>query len=224
MTIGSILQLVGINIILSSDNAISIALAANGLEKRLKRRAIFWGSLLASGLLILMTLIANFLLMIPLASAIGGCFLLKVAFDLPHQMDDEPGESGGTTFTSAIKQIIIANLIMSFDNALAMASAAHGNYMLIAVGVIVGSIIVMGGGHVIAWLLHRYPVLVYFGAAILAHAAFSMILGDRFVRHLVEVEAYTFWGPIVGAVVLVGFSFLTKHRSRKKKKAAATDS
>jgi YjbE family integral membrane protein len=210
----SILQIIGLNLVLSSDNAVVIALAAKGLEKELKKKAIFWGSILATVMLVIMTSITSILLLVPFAAAIGGLFLLKVAFDLPRQMS-HVAHGGRKTLAAAIKQIVWANLIMSFDNALALATASHGNILLMIIGISVGGVIVMGGGHAVSWALHKYPILVFVGAGVLAHAAAGMIFEDEHVNKIIHLESYATLGPIIAALLLVFVSYAIKHFSKK---------
>jgi YjbE family integral membrane protein len=210
-SVGNAIQVAGINVVLSSDNAIVIALQAKGLDKYLKKKAIFLGSVAAAILLVIMTVISDLLLMIPLVGVLGGLFLLKVAESLPRQLGEEHiGHSGNRSLKQAIKGILSASIVMSTDNALALASAAHGDFLLIAIGIVVGSVVVLLGGHAVSWLLHKFPILVYVGAGVLAHAASEMIFEDKFLNRFISFQDYADWGSWVVALVLVLYSFVVQ--------------
>ena len=184
--LASVAQIILIDIVLSGDNAVVIAMAAHKLPAYQRGRAILWGSAIAIFLRIVFTLLMAFLLMVPGVRLVGGLVLVWIACKLLL----EEGEAEVTPDTAdkstlaAIRMIFLADFVMSLDNMLAVAGASHGDWikMLIGLGVSIG--IIMTCSAVIARLMNRFKWIVYLGAAILAYTAADMMIGDR------EVASY----------------------------------
>ena len=183
------------NVILSGDNAVVIALAAHGLEDRLRRPAILFGSLGAIVMLIIFCGIVNFLLTIPYLKLAGGAALLWIGVKL---MTEEEEETEGKikqhgTLIAAIGTITLANTVMSLDNAIAMAAAAHGDMVMIVIGLVISVPVIMLGATIIASVLDRYPWVGMIGAGLIGWIAGEVLAGDgRFDQsdgkgHMVEM-------------------------------------
>lgn len=175
------------DLVLAGDNAVVIALAARNLPKELQRRAVFFGAMAAIALRAGLTVFATQLLEIPLLKAIGGLFLLRIGWKLAR--DDGDGEEvvdSATNIRGAIKTILIADVVMSLDNVIAVAGTAqgaeHGGYALIIIGLLVSIPIVMGGASVLLRLVERYPIIVWIGAFLVAYVGFELILTDPIIH------------------------------------------
>lgn len=173
-----LLTIIGIDIILGGDNAIVVALACRNLPEKIRNKAIILGIGLAIAARISMTLIAVYLLQIPLLMAIGGALLLYISYHLLTDIGENRDIEGKTTMFAAIKTIIIADIIMGFDNVLAVAGAAHGNNTLVIIGLLVSVPIIIWGSKLILYAIEKFPVIIYIGAAILTYTATKMIVHD----------------------------------------------
>lgn len=179
-------EILGVNLILSGDNAVLIALAAAGLPADKRAKAILFGMVLAVVLRIILSLLAVYLLAIPGILLIGGTVLLWIAYGFFKELrqkdrDDASGHSAEVapkTMAVALRQIVIADVSMSLDNVLAVAGAAHGNTPMLIIGLVV-SILLMGvAATVIARLLEKYPVIAYIGVALIVYIGVEMVYED----------------------------------------------
>jgi YjbE family integral membrane protein len=174
-----------LDLTLAGDNALVIALAV----RTLPRRQQFWGRLAGSlgavGLRLAFITAITFLLRIPLLQVVGGLLLIWIAFKLIRQ-DADGGEEGhvrhGTSLVQAIWIIIVADVVMSLDNVLAVAGAAHGDLLLVAFGIAFSLPLVVWGSGLLARLMSRYPWIIWLGGGILGYVAGEMILKDDLVR------------------------------------------
>ncbi len=177
----AVLKIILIDIVLSGDNAVVIAMAAHKLPEHQRKRAIWWGGGAAIGLRIIFTMIMAFLLMVPTLRLIGGVVLAWIACKLLWDEDEHavtPGNADKSAL-AAIRMIIVADFVMSLDNMLAVAGAAHGNAVILLFGLVVSIGIIMTCSSYIARLMNRFNWIVYLGAGILALTAGEMMLGDR---------------------------------------------
>jgi len=192
---GALWKIIVANVILSGDNAVVIALAAHGLEERLRRPAILFGSLGAIVMLIIFCGIVNFLLTVPYLKLVGGVLLLWIGVKL---MTEEEEEAEGKvkqhgTLIAAIGTITLANTVMSLDNAIAMAAAAKGDMTMIVIGLIISVPVIMLGATLIASVLDKYPWVGMIGAGLIGWIAGEVIAGDgRYDQpdgkgHMVEI-------------------------------------
>lgn len=168
-----------IDLVLAGDNAIVIALAARKLPAALQKKAIVWGTLGAIVVRSLMTVGVVWLLQIPGLMLVGGLGLLWIAYKLLAQGDD--GREHGpvaTTFWGAMKTIVIADALMGVDNVLGVAGAAHGEFDLVVIGLLVSVPIVVFGSSIVLRLVERFPIIIQLGAAVLAYTAAKMIVGE----------------------------------------------
>ena len=188
-----LLEILGVNLVLSGDNAVLIALAAAGLPAEQRGKAIMFGMVLAVVLRIVLSLGAVYLLAIPGLLLFGGLLLLWIAWGFYKELRKEQKEEahGGhghltepKTMATALRQIIIADISMSLDNVLAVAGAAHGNIPMLALG-LAFSIVLMGvAATLISRLLQRFPVIAYVGVALIVFIGLEMIYEDG--KHLWE--------------------------------------
>ena len=186
-------QILGVNIILSGDNAVLIALAAAGLPAEQRGKAIMFGMVLAVVLRIVLSIAAVWLLAIPGLMLIGGLLLLWIAFGFYRELraEDKTDADGHhapvevKSMATALRQIVIADVSMSLDNVLAVAGAAHGNMPMLIIGLVI-SILLMGiAATLISKLLERYRWIAYLGVALIVWIGLKMVYEDG--RHLWEV-------------------------------------
>jgi YjbE family integral membrane protein len=168
------------NVILSGDNAVVIALAAHGLPEKQRRPAILFGSLGAIVMLIIFCGIVNYLMTIPYLKLVGGALLIWIGIKL---MTEEEEEAEGKirahgSLMAAIGTITIANTVMSLDNAIAMAAAAHGDMTMIVFGLVLSVPVIMLGATLIASVLDRFPWVAMIGAGLIGWIAGDVIAGD----------------------------------------------
>ena len=198
-----------IDLVLAGDNAIVIALAARRLPPKLQKKAIIWGTVGAIVVRSAMTVVVVWLLKIPGLLLLGGAMLLWIAMKLlvPVPAGAEDGHSMADNFWGAMKTIVIADAVMGLDNVLAVAGAAHGNFLLVVLGLLISIPIVVWGSTLILKWVEKYPAIMYAGAAVLAWTAIKMMLGEPLVRDFVQpYQGYAWLAYVVGigAVLAAG--------------------
>jgi YjbE family integral membrane protein len=179
--LAKIFQIIVMDIVLSGDNAVVIAMAAHKLPAYQRQRAILWGGGIAIFLRIVFTMVMAFLLMIPGVRLVGGLVLVWIACKLlleEEEADVTPDTADKSTL-AAIRMIFVADFVMSLDNMLAVAGAAGEEIWLLVFGLLVSIGIIMTCSAIIARLMNRFKWIVYLGAGILAYTAGEMMIGDR---------------------------------------------
>jgi YjbE family integral membrane protein len=214
-------EIIMINILLSGDNAVVIALACRNLTRRQRSRGIFWGVLGAIVLRIGLTFFAMRLLANPYLKLIGGALLLWIGVKLIAE--EEGGDydvKASDRLLAAVWTIIVADLVMSLDNVMGVAAAAKGNGPLIVFGLLVSIPIVVLGSQVIMRLIARFPILVPAGGGLLGYIAGEMMVEDPAVAPWIATNASQIAGLAPGAgfalVVALGWG-LTRHHRRAHK-------
>src|SRR6202165_3380049 len=213
----AVLEIIMINILLSGDNAVVIALACRNLTRRQRRRGVFWGVLGAIVLRIGLTFFAMSLLRNPYLKLIGGALLLWIGIKLIAE--GEGGEhdvKASDRLLAAIWTIIIADLVMSLDNVMGVAAAAKGDVPLIVFGLIISIPIVVFGSQIVMRLITRFPILVLAGGGLLGYIAGEMMVEDPAVAPWVAANASQLAGLAPGAgfalVVALGWGLPRRHR------------
>jgi YjbE family integral membrane protein len=181
------LQIMGINILLSGDNAVVIALACRDLPPKER----FWGMVLGAGvaavLLIVFTGIVATLMKLPFLKLAGGLALFWVAIKLvaPQAHDEEDTPEAIQDLWRAVRVVVVANIVMSLDNVIAVAAAAKGNYLLLGLGLAVSIPVVIAGSALFLAILERFPIVVWAGGALLGWIAGGLLPDDPIVaQHL----------------------------------------
>lgn len=221
-----LMAIIGVNIVLSGDNAVVIALAARSLPAEQQKRAIAIGSGAAVVMRIVLTIIAVEMLRWPYLKLIGSVLLLWIAVQLLQPEDEGGGEGGATntTLAAAIRTILIADLVMSLDNVLAVAAAAKGSIVLLVVGLAISIPLVVFGSTLLLKLMERYPFIIVGGAALLGWVAGDMATTDPSVKDWVAQTAP--WlheaAEVLGAifVVVVGRMRASAELARRAAQAA----
>ncbi|MFP7731929.1 TerC family protein [Priestia aryabhattai] len=220
VSVQGLLQIIFLDLILSGDNAIVIAMAARNVPKDLQKRAILIGTGGAIGLRLLFAAIIVPLLKIPLIGAVGGLMLVWIAYKLladNHDHGDNP--QGGATVWSAVKTIIIADAVMSLDNVLALAGVAH-EFVPIMIGVLISIPIIIWGSSFIMKAMEKFPIIIYAGAAMLAWSAGKMIVEDKIIGGFIPSTALHLAVQIILTVAVVGVGYM-KNKKMKKEQAHA---
>jgi YjbE family integral membrane protein len=210
-------QIILVNIVLSGDNAVVIALAARALPPRQQKQAIFWGAGAAVVMRIILTIIAVEMLKWPWLKLIGAVLLLWIAVKL--LMPEEGGEgdvNSSENLWAAIKTILIADLVMSLDNVIAVAAAARGSLSLLIIGLAISIPLVVFGATLLMKVMERWPIIITIGAALLGYVAGEMAATDPALdgwlrANFTYVEDLAMVGPvslkvicgIVGAILVV---------------------
>jgi YjbE family integral membrane protein len=199
-------QIILINIVLSGDNAVVIALAARSLPPQQQKQAILWGSGAAVVMRIILTIVAVELLRLPFLKIVGGLLLLWIAVQL--MLPEEEGEGGaraGIGLWAAMRTILIADLVMSLDNVIAVAAAAKGSLTLLILGLAISIPLVIFGSTLLLKVMERYPIIITIGAALLGWVAGEMFVTDPLVKSWVDAApAMMHWAaPVAGALLVV---------------------
>ena len=206
------------NIVLSGDNAVVIAMAARTLKPEQQKKAIFWGSAAAIVMRILLTIVAIQLLTLPYLKLIGAVLLVYIGVDLLKGGGDEEGHGKQINgMLAAIRTILIADLVMSLDNVLAVAAAAKGNVPLLVLGLLVSIPLIVFGATLLTKVMDRFPIIITIGAALLGFLAGEMLLTDPAVAKYFGVateQTITFAG-VLGAVLVVALGVWLQKRNKK---------
>jgi YjbE family integral membrane protein len=223
----AVLRIIGVNIVLSGDNAIVIALACRTLPRGQRLIGIALGAGVAALLRIVFTLAAQRLLDVAWLKLAGGLTLVWVAIKLLlRQEPEEDGITSGANIWEALKIVAVADVVMSLDNVLAIAGAAAGDAHLLIIGLGISIPLVIFGSTVLIWLLTRLPILMWIGAALLGWVAGELIVTDPVLQPLVAAlgdglgisiaaVAKGTEGAVALLVVLVGWMILKARRPRK---------
>lgn len=185
----ALVQIIIINIMLSGDNAVVIALACRSLPPKQQQRAIMFGSVGAIVLRIVLTFFAVMLLSLPFLKLVGGLALLWIGASMLDSNDDSHGPDAHSSLSAAIKTIIIADFIMSLDNVLGVAAAAKDNVVLLVVGLGISIPLIIFGSQLILKLMERFPVIITLGAGLLGWVAGEMLVSDSSVSGWIEANA-----------------------------------
>lgn len=207
-----------INILLSGDNALVIALASRNLPEHQQRAAILWGGAGAIGLRIIFVFVATALLQIPYLQLIGGILLLWIALKLVS--DDHQGTENieaSANLWGAVKTIIVADVVMSLDNVIAIVGVAKGNYLLLIIGLAISIPIIIWGSKLILYFIERWPIIITIGAAFLGWVGGEMFVSESHIAHYLEVYPALHWGiPTLFAIIVL----VIEYRNKIKRKQA----
>lgn len=214
--IWALLNIIIINLVLSGDNAVLIAMAIRSLPRAMRRKGFIWGAGAAVALRIVFTFVVAEVLGIPYLKLIGGLILLWVAAKLFVMGFPEREGEQATSLFQAIKILMIADLTMSLDNVLAIAGVSQGNFFLLVLGLGLSIPFVIFTSGLLSMLMDRYPVIVYIGAAILGRVGAEMILTDPVVTGRFDLppaahygfEAFCALGVIIAGRLALRFMIL----------------
>jgi YjbE family integral membrane protein len=202
---GALGSIILANILLSGDNAVVIALAARSLPPEQQKKAIFFGSGAAIVLRIVLTIVASQLLRLPFLKIIGSLALMYIGVDLLGDGDDGDEVGGENTgMLAAVRTILVADLVMSLDNVLAVAAAAHGDNTLLILGLAISIPLIIFGSTMLLKVMQRFPIIITLGAALLGYLAGEMLLSDPAVTdRLGEIPHMVVTATSIACAVLV---------------------
>lgn len=202
-----VLKIIVIDVLLSGDNAVVIALACRSLPDAQRKKGIFYGVLGAIALRITLTFFAVSLLSLPYLKVAGAAMLLWIGVKLllPEDEHDASNVKANAHLWGAVRTILIADFIMSLDNVLGVAAAAHGNIVLLAIGLLVSIPLVAWSSQLVLKLIDRFPFIIYLGGGLLGYVAGEMVLSDKSIAHLIEAQPPALhWAvPVAGAALVV---------------------
>jgi YjbE family integral membrane protein len=226
----SLLQIIGIDIILSGDNAVVIALACRSLPPQQQRWGIIIGAGAAIGLRIIFATIIVYLLAIPFLKLVGALLLFWIAIKLMLPEPETPAHGelqAKTNLWGAVYTIALADAVMSLDNVIGIAAAAKGSVFLIILGLLISIPLIVWGSTLILKLLHRFPSIVLLGGALLGYVAGDVGVSDPFLAHWItdNLPILHTLAPISGAiaVVLIGRYLARRTSAARQTAIAASD-
>ena len=218
----AVLQIILIDVVLSGDNAVVIALACRNLPSEKRRKGILWGVAGAVGLRVILTSFAALLLDLPYIKLAGGALLLWIGVKLllPEEGHGEGKIDAADNLWGAVRTIIVADLVMSIDNVIAVAGAAHGDLGLLIFGLAVSIPLIVWSSQLMLTLMDRFPIIVSLGAALLGWVAGNMIATDHAVRPWFEASlphSATIMSAIGAALVIALGTALRQGRGSSPK-------
>ena len=217
-----LLGVLGVDLILAGDNAVVIALAVRNLQGKNRRRAILLGALGAVVLRLIFAAIVSYLLLIPFLQVAGGLLLLWIAWKLVNEDHGEEEEvQAGESQWEAIKIIILADVVMSLDNVIALVGVSGGDLLLLTTGIALTIPLVIFGAALLTSLLDRFPILIYAGAGLLVYIAVEMFFGDVALHEYLEPYESFEW--LVGIAATAVFLVIVWLWTRRRRRAARTE-
>ncbi len=217
----AMLNIVFIDLILSGDNAVLIAMAVRGLPRDQRKKGILFGTSAAVALRVTLTFMVAFLIALPVIKLVGGMLILWIATKLFMESEPEEEDRNVTTIAQAIKVIIIADVTMSLDNVLAVAGAAQESLFLLLFGLALSIPLVIFTSNLLSTLMDKYPVILLIGAAILGRVGGDMIMTDPLVEkwlHPTEVAEYGVQILCAVGVIVAGKLWMKWKISQAEKK------
>ena len=218
-----LLKIIWINIILSGDNAVVIALAARSLPPEQQRKAILFGSGAAVVLRIVLTVVAAKLLALSYLQIIGGVLLLWIGAQLLAEEEEGEGESKeyGNLF-AAVRTILIADLVMSLDNVIAVAAAAKGDEVLLIIGLAISIPLVIFGSTLMIKLMERFPIIILLGAALIGWVGGETIAHDTALREFAQDNGWFHYAcSVAGAAIVIAWGKMIEGKGGDKDEAEA---
>lgn len=204
--LSALLAIILIDLALAGDNAIVIGLAARQVPVEMQKKVLMWGSIAAVVVRAVFTLFVVWLLKIPGFLLGGGAVLLYIAYKLVKpQADSASGHAiaADVSLRQAVQTIVIADTAMGIENVLAVGGAAHGNMVLVVIGLLISVPIIMFGSQLVLKLVDRFPHIVTLGGAILAWTSVKMMTGEPFIKTFIEAHSWVKLPAYVAAIALV---------------------
>jgi YjbE family integral membrane protein len=216
-------QIIMINILLSGDNAVVIALASRSLPPAQQKKAILFGSFGAVVLRIILTFFAAYLLTLPYLKLAGGALLVWIGVSLLKPDDEEEHIDAHSNLKAAIKTIIIADFVMSLDNVIGVAAAAKGNFVLLVLGLGISIPLIIYGSTLMLKLMERFPIIVTAGGGLLGWVAGEMAITDPVIAQWVDTHAHWMHNvvPAAGFVLVIVIGKWLARRAEAQSEARA---
>jgi len=220
----ALLSIIIANILLSGDNAVVIALASRNLPAHQQKKAIFWGSAAAIVLRVVLTITAVQLLTLPYLKIIGAILLIYIGVQLLADSDDDANMEGSSNIWGAIRTILVADLVMSLDNVLAVAAAAQKGpeetrLALLMIGLGLSIPLIIFGSTMLLKVMDRFPVIITLGAGLLGLLAGGMLVEDPAIKESMQAafeDAHMIFEGIGVAIVILLGTYLKKKNASKE--------
>ncbi len=213
----ALLKIIGVNIVLSGDNAVVIALAARSLSPEQQKKAIFWGSAAAIVMRIILTIFAVALLQFAWLKLVGSALLLWIGVKLLSDADEgDNGIKSHNSMFDAIKTILIADLVMSLDNVIAVAAAAKGDWVLVIIGLAISIPLIIYASTILIKVMEKYPVVITIGAALIGWVAGEMAWDEKVLKPITSQypQWFEYLASAAGAIFVVGIGKVLTARQR----------
>ena len=222
----AVLQIIWVNVLLSGDNAVVIALACRQLPPRTRNWGIALGAAVAVVLRILFTGIVATLLVLPWLKFAGGLALFYIAVDLVKTDDGGDGAKvkAHDSLWRAVGTVAVADIVMSLDNVVAIAAVARGSWMLLSLGLAISIPLIVVGAALITMVFERWPILIWAGAGLLGWLAGDLLISDPAIVERIGEEAaerYDLWAAAAGALIVLGIGYARKRRQARKAQESA---
>ncbi|HLP98479.1 MAG TPA: TerC family protein [Sideroxyarcus sp.] len=200
-----VFKIIMIDLLLSGDNAVVIALACRNLPEAQRKKGIMYGVGGAIGLRVVLTFFAVSLLSLPYLKLVGALLLLWIGIKLilPDEEHGEGNIKAEANLWGAVKTIIVADFVMSLDNVLGVAAAAHGNVWLLVFGLLISIPMIAWSSQLVLKLIDRFPFIIYAGGALLGYVAGEMLVSEALFKPLMETRHYLHWLVPAACAVLV---------------------
>jgi YjbE family integral membrane protein len=208
-------QIVIVDVLLSGDNAVVIAMACRNLPERYRNRAVMAGTAGAVGVRVAFCFTISWLMVIPALKLVGGALLLWIGIKLLRPEQDEGGEQieGAGNLWDAVRTIVAADVVMSLDNVIGIVAAAKGHMLLVILGLMLSIPLIVFGSKLVLKVLNRLPQLVLAGAALIGWLAGEIMASDPLVEKLLPEHLGQRIAAIAGALVVVVVGLLLKRRA-----------
>ncbi len=220
----ALLSIIVANILLSGDNAVVIALASRNLPPHQQKKAIFWGSAAAIILRVILTITAVQLLSLPYLKIVGAVLLIYIGVQLLADSDEEAEMDGSSNIWGAIRTILVADLVMSLDNVIAVAAAAQKGpeetrFVLLIIGLGLSIPLIIFGSTMLLKVMDRFPVIITLGAGLLGLLAGGMLVEDPAIKDSIQdamEDAHMLFEGIGVAIVILLGTYLKKKNANKE--------
>ena len=219
-----LLSIIVIDLVLAGDNALLIGLIAKSLPKKQQKKVIIIGTFGAIIVRILLTIVAVRLLEIDGLLLVGGVVLIYIAYKIILSNDEMSLNPSKKGVWGAIGTIMLADILMGVDNVIGVAGAAHGNFLLVVIGLFISIPIVVWGSSIVIKLINRFPIIIYIGAGVLGWTASKMIMKDGYVAPFFQSHTSMFSFEVLVIIAVISMGFIAKQlaKSRGHKQTAVT--
>ena len=215
----ALLSIIVANILLSGDNAVVIALASRNLPPKQQNKAIFWGSAAAIILRVILTVTAVQLLTLPYLKIVGAVLLVYIGIQLLADSDGEADLKAESNVLGAIKTILVADLVMSLDNVIAVAAAAQTRLLLLIIGLGLSVPLIIFGSTMLVKVMDRFPIIITVGAGLLGLLAGGMLVEDPAIKDSIQAameDAHLIFEAIGVVLVILWGTWLKKRNNAKE--------
>lgn len=209
-------SIIMVNMLLSGDNALVIALASRKLSEKQQKAAMLYGSAGAIGLRVVLTFIAVFIITIPYLQIVGGVLLLWIAIKLIADQHHHGKIEAQKNLWGAVRTIIVADVVMSLDNVIAIIGIAKGNTSLLIIGLIISIPLIICGSKMIGTLIQRWPIIIMIGSVFLGWTAGEMVIADKQMLQMVGSYSWLSWAiPSIFALTVAVIGQLLSNRKQR---------